>query len=238
MKVVAIVVAGGSGTRMKLDGNERSKLYINLLGKQILSYPLVTLEKSHRINEIILVIKEKDKKYCKKEIIEKFGFKKIKKICFAGNVRQDSVYNGLKSITDNPDIVFIHDGARLFLTQDIINKSIDAARIYKAAVVAVPSIDTIKYSTKGKFITSTLNRNKIWLVQTPQVFEYALILKAYEKAYQDGFYGTDDSSLVEQLGKKVKIIMGSYENIKITTRLDLLLAEVICKKLKLRVLNS
>ena len=229
MKVTAIVVAGGKSSRMKLYKGEKNKPYINLLGKPVVSYSLSILEKNSRISEIILVVRREDKKYCEKEIIEKFRFKKIKKLCFAGEFRQDSVYNGLKSIDVYPDIVLIQDAARPFLTSTMINKSVEAARDFKAAVVAVPVIDTVKYSTKGKFITSTLNRNKIWLVQTPQVFEYRLIIKAYEKAYKERFYGTDDSSLVERMGRTVKIIMGSYENIKITTRLDIVIAEAILK---------
>jgi len=233
LKTTAIVVAAGKSTRMNLTQNERNKPYLNICNKPILSYSLRTLEKSSKINEIIVVVSKEDKEYCENEIVKKFKFNKVRNVCFGGNLRQDSVYNGLKSIKEKHGIVLIHDGARPFLNSTMISKSIDVAKTYKASVVAVPVTDTVKYSTEGKSITSTLSRSKIWLIQTPQTFEYSIIMQAYERAYKEGFYGTDDSSLVERIGRKVKIIMGVYENIKITTKLDLVLAEAICKNLKL-----
>lgn len=155
------------------------------------------------------------------------GFSKVRSVTAGGETRQDSVRNGLASIPPDCEIVAIHDGARPLVTCEIISSTIEAARSDRAAIAAVPVIDTIKNSSDGRFISSTLDREKLYAVQTPQTFAREVIQSAYEHAYADGYVGTDDASLVERLGIPVRIVQGSYENIKITTPTDILIAEAI-----------
>ncbi|MCK4648947.1 2-C-methyl-D-erythritol 4-phosphate cytidylyltransferase [bacterium] len=226
MKVVAIVPSAGKSERMG-----EKKEFLSLGDKPILTHTLKPLEDHHQISEIILVVDEKSIERCKREIVEKYVFKKVKEVVVGGKERQDSVYNGLKRVAKDCDIVLIQDGARPFLTEDLITRSIEEAEKHKVAVVAVSCIDTIKFARKeNNMALETLDREYLWMAQTPQTFRYEIILKAYEKAEEENFQGTDDASLVERMNQPVKIIRGSYDNIKITTPQDLILAEAILKK--------
>jgi 2-C-methyl-D-erythritol 4-phosphate cytidylyltransferase len=226
LKVIAIVPSAGKGERMG-----QKKEFLLLGGKPILAHTLSPLENHSQISEIILVVDEKSIERCKKEVVEKYGFKKVKEIVVGGKERQDSVYNGLKKVTKDCDIVLIQDGARPFLTEDLITRSIEEIEKHKAAVVAVSCIDTIKFAHKEKDMAiETLDREYLWMAQTPQAFKYQIILEAYRKAEQENFRGTDDASLVERMNQSVKIVRGSYDNIKITTPEDLILAEAILSK--------
>jgi len=225
-RVSAIIAAGGRGTRMNLDVN---KVYIEVGGSMILARTLLAFENCPSIDEIILVVNSLDIPFCTKNIIEKYKMTKIKSVVAGGNERQQSVWNGLREVSRECDIVVIHDGARPFISQEHINKSIEYADTYGAACVAVPVKDTIKTVNGEGFIDMTLKRSTLWAVQTPQTFRYSIIAKAHEKAQEEGFTGTDDASLVERLGCRVKIVEGSYENIKITTREDLIIAEAIAR---------
>ena len=226
MKVVAIIPSAGKGERMG-----QKKEFLLLGGKPILAHTLKPLEDHPQISKTILVVDEKSIEKCNREIVEKYGFKKVKEVIVGGEERQDSVYNGLKRVAKDCDIVLIHDGARPFLTEDLITRSIEGAEKHKAAVVAVPCIDTIKFAHKEKDMAiETLDREYLWMAQTPQTFRYEIIMKAYEKAEEENFRGTDDASLVERMNQPVKIVRGSYNNIKITTPQDLILAEAILKK--------
>lgn len=220
MYVSAVIAAGGKGKRMN---SVKSKQYLPVKGFPILYYTLTVFETLREIDEIILVVGEQDLDFVRKDIILKYKFKKTRLI-EGGLERQDSVYNGLRSCSPQTDIVVIHDGVRPFITHGIILESIEAAKLYKAAGVAVPVKDTIKIVEDG-FIKATPDRRKLYAIQTPQTFMYEVILKAHEIARKEGFYGTDDAVLVERLGYKVKIIDGSYENIKITTPEDIIIAE-------------
>ena len=143
------------------------------------------------------------------------------KIAYGGKERQDSVYNGLKLLDEKCDVVLIHDGARPFVSDKIIDKSIEEAKEHKAIVVGVPVKDTIKVIDNDKNIVDTPNRSVLWAVQTPQTFDYNILIDAYKDAFKNKFYGTDDAMLVERIGYKVKMLEGSYNNIKITTQEDL-----------------
>lgn len=212
-----VIVAAGSGSRMKAD---RNKQYIKLKGKEIIAYTIEKFYKNNQINDIVVVIKKDELEFFKKEIIEKYNFKDIK-IAFGGSERQDSVYNGLKLLSDKCHVVLIHDGARPFVTKEIIERSIKEAIENKAVVVGVPVKDTIKIVNSKGSIVDTPNRNTLWAVQTPQTFDYNILIKSYENAFKENFYGTDDAMLVEKIGFEVKMISGSYNNIKITTPEDL-----------------
>jgi len=227
MKVVALIPAAGRGSRM---GAREKKPYLSLSGKPILAYTLSECEKCSLIDEIILVVSESEIEYSRISIVEAFKFKKVSKIIAGGLKRQDSVWEGLKALKNDYELVMVHDGVRPFVSQKILEKSIYETLHYKATVVAVPVKDTIKIVSKQGEVLETIDRSRVWMIQTPQTFKHDILKKAYEKAIKDGFYGTDDASLVEKLGIKVKIIPGFYENIKITTPEDLALGEVILKR--------
>lgn len=226
----AVIVAAGRGSRMNMDV---SKQYIEIADKPVAARTLQAFENCDYIDEIVLVINEKDFIYCKQNIVDFYGFSKVKALVAGGEERQDSVYNGLKEISNNCDIVLIHDGARPFVSEQNLINSIDAAIEFGASCVAVPVKDTIKEVDENIFINKTLQRNSLWAMQTPQTFRYDLIMKAYEEAIQNGIKVTDDAAMVECLGVKVKLVMGNYFNIKITTQEDLIMGEAIARALEL-----
>lgn len=219
-KVTAIVLAGGSGKRM---GQACKKQYIHLAGKPILLYSLQAFQKSSA-DEIILVTNETE--YCQKEIIEKYCLDKVKKIVPGGAERYHSVYQGLCASVDC-DYVLIHDGARPFVTEEIIERSICAAKEFDACAVGMPVKDTIKLADHEGFASGTPDRSRVWSIQTPQAFSYPLIREAYEQVWKEQPAGiTDDAMVVEYSGlAKVKLIRGDYRNIKITTPEDLVIGE-------------
>jgi 2-C-methyl-D-erythritol 4-phosphate cytidylyltransferase len=218
-----IIVAAGTGSRMNMDIN---KQFIKMHDKEVVSYTIDAFYNNEDIDEIIVVIREDEEQFFVKHIINKYMYKNIK-IAHGGKERQDSVYNGLKKVNANCNIVIIHDGARPFIKGEIINESIREANLNNAVVVGVPVKDTIKVVNSDNIIKDTPDRKYLWAVQTPQVFNYKVLMDAYENAYNKGYYGTDDAMLVEYLGQEVKMIMGSYENIKITTKEDISFGEQI-----------
>jgi len=222
MRVCALVPNAGSGARMR---TALPKQYLELDSKPVFIHTLNALDKTKCINEIILISNEK---YIEKSrfLIQKYNIKKVSRIVCGGKTRQESVYNGLMSIRNTPDIILIHDAVRPFITQELIGKSIKAAHKHGAAVIGLPLFDTIKL-VKDNCIERTVDRNNLWRVQTPQVFRYCLIKTAYQKANKNKFSGTDDASLVEQLNHPVRIISGSGTNIKITDQKQFKLLEGI-----------
>ena len=212
-----VIVAAGTGSRMNMGIN---KQFIKLEGKEIIAYTIEKFYNNSNIEDIVVVIKEDEFEFFKKEILDKYNFKNVK-IAYGGKERQDSVYNGLKLLDEKCDVVLIHDGARPFVSDKIIDKSIEEAKEHKAIVVGVPVKDTIKVIDNDKNIVDTPNRSVLWAVQTPQTFDYNILIDAYKDAFKNKFYGTDDAMLVERIGYKVKMLEGSYNNIKITTQEDL-----------------
>lgn len=243
--VVAIVLAAGSGKRM---GTSTKKQYLLLKNHPILYYTLQAFEESE-VDEIVLVVGEDDMEYCNTEIVNKYKLKKVKTIIIGGRERYDSVYRGL-SATTNCEYVLIHDGARPFITVDLINNCISDVKKYKAAIVGVPTKDTLRVISPNGTIKETLDRSLVWNIQTPQCFHYDLIKDAYddlfdnyndymnkkdksELTYQgirnytsDNITITDDAMVLE-LTKKypIHVTMGDYRNIKVTTIEDLVLGE-------------
>lgn len=212
-----VIVAAGTGSRMNMGIN---KQFIKLEGKEIIAYTIEKFYNNSNIEDIVVVVKEDESEFFKKEILDKYNFKNVK-IAYGGKERQDSVYNGLKLLDEKCDVVLIHDGARPFVSDKIIDKSIEEAKEHKAIVVGVPVKDTIKVIDNDKNIVDTPNRSVLWAVQTPQTFYYNILIDAYKDAFKNKFYGTDDAMLVERIGYKVKMLEGSYNNIKITTQEDL-----------------
>ena len=192
-----------------------------MAGKPILAHTISVFESCDAVGEIILVVGSHELETAG-ELVGRFGFKKVSDIVTGGAQRQDSVRNGLEKVTG--DIVVIHDAARPMVTCEIIEASIREARRSGACIAAVPVIDTIKSASADKIVKDTIDRSNLYAVQTPQTFRTEVIRSAYERAYADGFYATDDAALVERFGGKVTIVPGSYDNIKITTPSDLELA--------------
>lgn len=227
MKVVALIPAAGSGSRM---GVSEKKPYLSLEGKPILAHTLIAFERCPLIDEVVLIVAKGDVEFSRMSIVEPFKCDKVKAIVEGGMRRQDSVWEGLKAIRGKCELVMVHDGVRPFVSQTMLECAVRETPLHGATVVAVPVKDTIKVVSKEAEVVETVDRSRVWAAQTPQTFRFEVIMKAYERAYEEGFYGTDDASLVERLGMKVKIIPGSYENVKITTLGDLALGEVLVKK--------
>lgn len=224
-KVIAIVPAAGLGKRL---GPGTNKPFHKLLNIPLLIWSLRIFEAIETISEIIPVIKEDDIKMAS-ELFMEYNLSKIKRIALGGKERQDSVYHGLKLIDDRADFVLIHDGGRPLIDRELVLKVINNIEGCDGVIVAVPVKDTIK-EAEDAIVKETLPRDLLWAVQTPQVFRYSSIMKAYEKAMAEKFYATDDSALIERLGGRVKIIMGSYDNIKVTTSEDISLAGMLLTK--------
>lgn len=228
MKSTAIILAAGQGKRMH---SRVQKQFLSLKGKPVLYYSLACFQNSPEIQEIILVTSAESVEYCKKEIVQNYGFSKVKKIIPGGKERYDSVFQGLLACTDC-DYVYIHDGARPFVTEEIIVRAEKTVKKYGGCVVGMPSKDTVKIADEKQFIAQTPRRSLVWTVQTPQAFSYGLIRRAYEKARQKSMDNITDDAMVAEVYENIQIplVEGSYENIKITTPEDLLIAERILEK--------
>lgn len=242
-KVIAIVPAAGLGKRFGQGGN---KPFQPLMDKPLIVWALEVFESIDDIAEVIPVFKKADMEQgC--ALLERFKLSKVKRIAPGGKERQDSVYNGLNLIGNKANAVLIHDGVRPLVERDLIKRAIQELFLlpstpllvkggeggFDGVVVGVPLKDTIKEvrsREKEIIVKKTLNRNVLWAIQTPQVFKYAPLINAYKKAMDEGVYSTDDSAIVERYGGKVKVIMGSYTNIKITTPEDMDIAEMLLKK--------
>lgn len=227
MKAAAVVLAAGQGKRMNSDVQ---KQYLLLHDRPVIFYSLNAFQESF-IDEIILVVAKGEIDYCRTEIVEKYNFTKVKKIVEGGSERYHSVANGLKGL-EGDGYVFIHDGARPFLTKEILLRSYEAVKEHGACVVGMPVKDTIKIVDENNFAKLTPNRETLWQIQTPQVFSIKLVKAAYdeliikeEELKEQGIRITDDAMVVETLtNHPVKLVEGSYENIKITTPGDLNIA--------------
>ncbi len=236
-RCTAVLLAAGSGSRMKSD---IAKQYMLLGGKPLIWYALHVIEESSVIDDCVLVTGAEDISYVQEEIVERYGFYKVDTIVAGGKERYDSVYQALKVIESgemrvrNRDgYVFIHDGARPFLTEDILRRDYEAVKTFRACVTGMPVKDTIKLAGQDGCAVQTPDRNFVWQIQTPQVFETALIIEAYKKLTKEkerwqaeGMSITDDAMVVENfMFLPVKLVQGSYQNIKITTPEDLVIAE-------------
>ena len=220
------IVAAGKGKRM---GTEISKQFLPLGGKEILAHTVQKFEKAKNIRDIILVTGA-DSLQDVQEMAQEYGWEKIVSIVAGGKERQDSVWNGLQQVAADTEIILIHDGVRPFVTEDILNISIETALEMGGCVAGVPAKDTIKVCDGENIAIATPDRSTLWQIQTPQTFRKERIVKAYEQAEEDGFVGTDDASFAEHCGYPVKVIMGSYRNIKITTKEDLIIGEAFLKE--------
>lgn len=222
----AVIVAAGKGRRM---GTEISKQFLPLCGKEILAHTVEKFEKAACIRDIILVTGG-DALQDVWQMAQEYGWKKIISVTEGGKERQDSVFLGLQQVPQDTEIVLIHDGVRPFVTEEILERSIAAAKETGGCVAGVPAKDTIKVCDAEGLAIATPDRSTLRQIQTPQTFRRKEILAAYEKAKADGFLGTDDASVAEHSGFPVRVIMGSYSNIKITTKEDLLIGAAFLKE--------
>lgn len=218
--ISAVILAGGKGKRM---GAKVSKQYIKVKGKPILYYTLKRFIECKSIDSITLVLPEDEIEYCKSEVLEKYSLN-IDNIVIGGKERQNSVYNALISM-NSTSIVLIHDGARPFVSNRIIEEGISFAKIYGAAAPGITPKDTIKIKDESNFSIETPNREKLVAIQTPQVFNFNTILECHKKIQEDNIIVTDDTMVAELYGNKVYLYDGDYTNIKVTTPEDLILAE-------------
>lgn len=223
MRISAIIVAGGRGHRM---GGNVPKQFQLLYGKPVLYHTLRRFEDCSLVDEIILITATEWLAYTAQEISDRYHFTKIKKIVAGGKERQDSVYNGLQALDNGTEVVLVHDAVRPLVSVGKIEEVIQACQEVGAAILAVPPKDTIKVAEQ-EYVATTLNRDTLWCVQTPQGFRVDILRAAYDDARARGIYKTDDSALVEMSGHAVKIVRGEDENIKITVPADLQFAETV-----------
>lgn len=232
MNVTVLVPAAGSGTRMAAQGdtNGLKKQFLLLGGRPVLAHTLSRFEEVPEVVEIIPIVPEDEMERCLERCVEGQGLKKVRRVVPGGRQRQDSVYNGLKAVARGTDVVMVHDGVRPFVTAAMVHELLKALEGCDGAILAVPAKDTLKEVTRGGRVKRTLDRSVCFMVQTPQVFRHDALRKAFDSAYADGFYGTDEASLIEREGGVVRVVQGSYVNIKITTPEDMILAEAILRK--------
>ncbi|NQT90914.1 MAG: 2-C-methyl-D-erythritol 4-phosphate cytidylyltransferase [Candidatus Omnitrophica bacterium] len=227
MKVTAIVPSAGIGRRIR---SKTDKPFIKVAGKEMILYALKALEDSSAISEVIIAASPKNIERTK-ALLRRKRFGKITHVVKGGKRRSESVSNCLSKVSQDTDLIFIHDAARPFLNEPLIRSTIKAAARHGASVASVLVKPTIKQAgPKGEFVAKTLDRRSLWEAQTPQVFKKDLLLKAYRKAGKALKDFTDDASIVEAYGGKVRIVAGSYNNIKITTPEDLVIAEAMFKR--------
>jgi len=226
-KVTALIPAAGMGRRM---GKAVAKQFLPLGDKPMLAHTLLVFQRSTEIDEIIPILSQEDMESCLRDIIERYHITKVRTLVVGGKERQDSVANGLQKLEKDASIVLVHDGVRPFVTESMIAETVERARKGECVTIGVPIKDTIKETDEHGVVRRTLERNRLWAIQTPQAFPLKILKRAYEESLTNKLYGTDDASLVERAGGKVHVIMGSYDNIKITTPEDLILAEEILKR--------
>lgn len=222
--IVTIIPAAGRSKRMV---SPTSKQFMALDNMPVLAHTLKAFEQSKKVDQVIVVGNAKDLSYCRNHLFKKYDFKKVTHLIQGGRRRQDSVFKGLQALPPDTEYVVIHDGARPLVTPELIDKAIAEVKRSSAVVVGIPLKDTIKVATQDQVVEYTLDRPRLWAIQTPQVFKTEILVRAHRQARADKFWGTDDASLVERMGNPVKVIMGSEENVKITTPIDMVTARAI-----------
>jgi len=226
MKVGAIIPAAGRGKRI---GASVPKQFLEIQGRPLLHHTLMVFASCKLIDYVVLVMPPADVDKMGEDWLNKYEI--VRKVVVGGEQRQDSVYNGFSSLEKGTDIVVVHDGVRPFTTPQMITATVEAAQQHGAAITAIPVSDTVKQAADG-FVKQTVSRDGLWRVQTPQAFQCGLLQQAFKKAKKDSYYGTDEGSLVEYLGERVKIVPGSELNIKITQKEDLVLGESLLSRIR------
>ncbi|MCF7804154.1 MAG: 2-C-methyl-D-erythritol 4-phosphate cytidylyltransferase [Candidatus Marinimicrobia bacterium] len=229
--VIAVIPAAGSGTRLQ-PALGQPKQFALLSGTPVLTHTLQVFQRCESIDGIVISTHQDYIDRIQQDIIRPYGISKVVKVIPGGETRQDSVRNGLDAVEEVcPEIAVVHDAARPFVTPEIITASVETAREFGGCIVGIPVVDTIKQVSEHR-IKCTVDRSKLWAAQTPQTFQYNLLLRAFDEANQSGFQGTDEAMLVERLGESVRIIEGSGRNMKITTPEDFAMAEALMTQSK------
>jgi 2-C-methyl-D-erythritol 4-phosphate cytidylyltransferase len=223
MRVVAIIPAAGAGRRM---GGTVEKQFLHLQGIPVLAHTLGVFDRSPEVDGVVLVVAPQQRQALKERVLGPYPCRKLLGVVDGGLERQDSVARGLEAVPGDSELVVVHDGVRPLVTVDLLGAVLKAANEHGAALAAIPAGDTVKRA-QGEVVAETLERETIWLAQTPQAFQASFLRLAYEKASRDKMMVTDDAALVESLGVSVHVVPGSPENIKVTTPTDLVLAEAI-----------
>jgi len=223
VRVEVIIAAGGTGRRF---GEGQPKQFYLLKGKPILSWTIGRFEECVLVDRIILAVPRGMEKYTRQHVLSPFGYKKVKTVVEGGKERRDSVLQGLRVLERDTDTVLVHDGVRPIISEELIRKVIQATQRWEAVVPGLPLRETIKQVGRDNLVSGTLDRKSIYLIQTPQGFKKDLICRAYAQVKKRGWVASDDASLVEKLGAKVKMIPGEETNIKITSPQDLVLSEL------------
>lgn len=222
-KICTLIPAAGEGNRLK---SAVKKPYVALAQKPILTHTIQRFEQNTAVDEIFVLVNEADFEMCHATVLAPYAFQKVQPLVAGGATRQQSVHNGVRALPADTDFVIVHDGVRPFVTDETIFACLDAAAEWGAAVAAVPVKETIKMANAEDFIVETPPRERLWTVQTPQVFRKSLLEEAHQIAEEKQLTATDDAALVEHLGHPVKLVNGSYANVKITTPEDLRIANV------------
>jgi len=226
MKVGAIIPAAGRGKRI---GAPVPKQFLEIQGKPLLHHTLTVFASCKLIDYVVLVMPRADVDEIGEDWLNKYAI--VREVVVGGEQRQDSVYNGFNSLEEGTDIVVVHDGVRPFTTPQMITATVEAAQQHGAAITAIPVSDTVKQAADG-VVKQTVSRDGVWRVQTPQAFQCGLLQQAFKKAKKDSYYGTDEGSLVEYVGERVKIVPGSEMNIKINRKEDLVVGESLLSRIR------
>lgn len=223
-RIVALVPAAGRGLRM---GGSVPKQFLVLGGQPLILHSLHVLQASSAIEEIILAVPQNEMDYCLDEIVAKHRFTKVTKVVPGGHERQESVRHALEAVHEDVDVVLVHDAVRPFLTEHMVEGVVKAARTMGAAIIAIPMRDTVKQVRADHIIERTVDRQSLWLAQTPQAFRRDWLLAAHRKAHAEGIRATDDAYLIEWAGHSVCVVEGSGDNIKVTKPEDMVIGEAI-----------
>ncbi len=224
MKLTAIVPAIGDGRRQT---GSRRWAYQDLGGRPVLAWTLERLGACQRVDEIVLVVSPRDLSLVRRDILEPGVFTKITGVLVGGLLRQDNLYKALKQVGRRSELILVHDGNRPLVSRELLERTIAAAEIHGAAVAAVPICDTVKVMTRDNFVKTSLERRRLRATQTPGVFRSDILMRAFESAMQENYYGSDEVALVERIGEKVKLVAGSRFNLYIASREDLELARLL-----------
>ena len=227
-RVAAIIPAAGEGRRM---GGTVPKQFLQIGGREILARTLEVFEGCVAIDDVWVVVAAELCTACQSTIVERYGFRKIRGVIAGGTTRQESVWRGLQQVTDAVDLIVVHDGVRPFVTELLLQQTLDHASRYGAAIAAVPLKDTLKRVSTSGTVEATVPRERLWRVQTPQAFQHALLRRAFQHAWRQGLQATDEAGLIEALGYPVQIVPSYEHNIKITTPDDLVFcATFLCER--------
>jgi 2-C-methyl-D-erythritol 4-phosphate cytidylyltransferase len=225
MNATVLIVAGGAGRRMA--GKVR-KQYLLLSGIPIVGHTLRAFDRSDLVDALVLAVPPEDLEFVQQRLLPSLALRRKVQVVAGGAERQDSVFNGLCTLSDEDQLVAVHDGVRPFVPIDNLRCCLKVASEDGAALLAIPVVDTLKTVGSDRLVRTTLRRDGLWQAQTPQVFKASILREAHRRARKTGYRGTDDADLVQQLGLPVRIVPGSRENIKITTPDDLILAKAFC----------